>query len=314
MLRRPLVAALLLAAVGCTSSPAASPSAPPATRPSSTPRTPSPAPAPSFDASRALGHVRALVAGGPREAGSPAYRRAAGYVAGVLRELGYRVTTQPVALPAGTSQGVAVPAGTTVNVVAEPRGLDPASPHLLVGAHLDTVAVSPGANDNGSGVAVLLELARLASLSPPVMPVVWVAFGGEERRAPGPAGATFGSRALRDRLSPGESLALRGMLSIDMVGNGRLVLVCHGGITRRGLVDALLAAARRLGVPASERVVGGLFSDHGPFEAAGYTVAWLWTGDHPTLHTPRDTLDVVQPAALEAVGRVAWEALRGLRL
>jgi Zn-dependent M28 family amino/carboxypeptidase len=232
----------------------------------------------------------------------------------VFKRYGYEVTHQRVPVPAGTSQGVPVGAGVTRNVIATPPGFDPSAPHLVVGAHLDTVSPSPGGNDNGSGSAVLLELARLASIERTRMPIVWIAFGAEERRRPGRSGATYGSRYYLAHLSSQQRRAIRGMLALDMVGNGPVAYVCHESLTEDTFVDALVASGRRLRLPARKRVVVGLFSDHGPFEHAGFVVAWLWSGDHPTLHTPRDTFSIVQRSSLDRVGRIAWDTLRTLRL
>lgn len=207
-----------------------------------------------------------------------------------------------------------VEAGVTQNVIATPPGYDPASPHLIVGAHLDTVVPSPGGNDNGSGAAMLLELGRLASIVRTRMPIVWIAFGGEERRRPGVPGATFGSRYYLAHLPAVERRSIRGMLSIDMVGNGAIAYVCHESITGDAFVDALLSSANRLKLKAQKRVVVGYFSDHSTFEHAGYVVAWLWSGRHPTLHTPRDTFAVVQGSSVARIGRIAWDTLRSLRL
>ena len=100
-------------------------------------------------------HVRELsVRIGPRPDGSPAEARAAAYIRAVLGEAGYAARLEPFPLPGG---------GESANVVALPPrpGFDPARDrHLLIGAHYDTVPGSPGANDNASGVAVLLEIAR----------------------------------------------------------------------------------------------------------------------------------------------------------
>lgn len=286
----------------------------------STTLTPTPSPtatpvAAVFDADLTLAHLRRLAVGiGVREAGSAGYRRAADYVADVFDGLGYRVTRQKVPLPSGRSQGVAVRAGSTQNVIARPSSFDPSDPHVVVGAHLDTVARTPGANDNGSGSAMLLELARLASLEPPVMPIVFIAFGGEERRRSGDGGATFGSRTYLRRLGAVERRSLKGVLSIDMVGNGPRAYVCHSALTEATFVDALLDAAKTLKLPAQKRIVAGFFSDHSPFERAGYVVGWLWSGEHNTLHTPRDVFAVVQRASLDRIGRIAWETLRTLKL
>ena len=251
---------------------------------------------------------------GPREATSAAYQRAAGYVARRFASWGYTVTRQRFPVPAGKSQGFAVGAGITQNVIATPPGYDPTKPHLVVGGHLDTVTPSPGGNDNGSGAAMVLELARLASLAKPAMPVVWIEFGAEERRRLGDSGATYGSRYYVAHLSASEGRSLRGMLAIDMVGNGPQAFVCHESLTGDGFVDALLATAKRLRLAAQKRVVVGLFSDHHAFEHAGYTVAWLWSGENPTLHTPRDTIAIAQLSSIDRIGRIAWETLRTLRL
>lgn len=262
-----------------------------------------------------MAHIRVLsVTIGSREAGSPAYVRSAQYASASFQSLGYTVTRQRLPVPAGNSQGVPVEAGVTQNVIATPHGYDPAAPHLVVGAHLDTVTPSPGGNDNGSGAAMLLELARLASLSSTAMPVVWIEFGGEERRLPGASGATFGSRYYLEHLPVAERRAIRGMLAIDMVGNGKVAYVCHESLTGDAFVNALLASAKRLKLAAQKQVVVGLFSDHATFERAGFIVAWLWSGQHPTLHTPRDTYGIVQGSSVSRIGRIAWDTLRSLRL
>ena len=69
---------------------------------------------------------------------------------------GSRSTCRP-----GRAGASAVPAGRTPNVIASPPGFDDEAPHRIVGAHLDTVPQAPGAEDNASGVAVMLELARV---------------------------------------------------------------------------------------------------------------------------------------------------------
>ena len=315
MLRRTTVAlvALCFAVPGCTAKPASAPSPSPS---QSLIRSPSPSPVvlPSFDARRVLAYDRVLaVTIGSREATSPAYKRAANYVAGVFAGFGYTVTRQRFPVPSGTSQGVPVGAGVTQNVIATPPGYDPSRPHLVVGGHLDTVVPSPGGNDNGSGAAMVLELARLASLTTTKLPIVWIEFGAEERRRPGASGAIFGSRYYVAHMSAAERRSLHGMLAVDMVGNGP-AFVCNTSLTGDDFLNALLATATRLHLKAQRRVVVGLFSDHYAFEAAGFVVAWLWSGENPTLHTPQDTIRVAQLSSIDRIGRIAWETLRALRL
>jgi len=246
--------------------------------------------------------VRTLARGGPREATSPAYLRAADRVEQRFTDLGYTTRRQAFRVPAGESWGVPVGSGRTYNVVAVPAGFDPARPHLVVGAHLDTVPQSPGAEDNGSGVAVVLELARTAVAGEPRLPVVWVAFGAEEPRGPGDDEHHFGSQEYVRRLGGAERAALRGMVSLDRVGAPGRVPVCTGGLSPPRLRRELLAAADRAGVPA--RACDNRTSDHWPFEKAGQTVARVGGNDSPGYHSPRDRPSTVSPRQLDRVGRV----------
>ncbi|MGH3326953.1 MAG: M28 family metallopeptidase, partial [Streptomycetales bacterium] len=261
------------------------------------------------DSGRMLGTVRTLAGGiGPREATSAAYARASRLVAGRLEQLGYDVRRQRFGVPGGVSWGVPVPSGDTVNVIAEPRGFDAARPHLVVGAHLDTVPQAPGAEDNASGVAVLLELARLAVAAPPRPPVVFVAFGAEEPRGPGDDDHHFGSRAYVARMAEQARSVLVGMVSLDRVGVGEAVPVCTGGRASPVLAEALLARAERLGIPAVR--CDNRASDHWSFERAGLTAARLGSTPYAAYHSSRDRPGVVEPDQLERVTRLAWEALR----
>jgi hypothetical protein len=267
---------------------------------------------PTFDAGAAVAIVRGLAEEiGPREATSAAYARAGALVEERLRALGYAVRRQRLRVPAGRSWGVPVPAGETFNVVAEPPGFDPAAPHLVVGAHLDTVPQAPGANDNASGVAAFLELARLAAAAPPPLPAVFVAFAAEEPRRPGDDGHHYGSRAFVAAMPPARRAALVGAVSLDRIATGRVVQVCTGRPGSRSLARVFLGAATRLGVPAV--FCANRTSDHWPFERAGLPGVRLGGVRTAEYHSPADRLAAIDPAQLARVGRVAWEALRSLR-
>jgi hypothetical protein len=277
-------------------------------------RSPSPSPrrpaAPArFDPARAVADVR-LLAGriGPRLATGPEFRRAAAVVARRFEGHGWAVTVQRFGVPAGDSWGVPVDAGTSRNVVATPPGWRPTSPYLLVGAHLDTVAVAPGAEDNASGVAVLLELARLAAAGRTRLPVVLVAFGGEEPRGPGDDQHHFGSMHYVGRLGPAAARNLRAMVALDRVGVGGSVPVCTGGLSPLVVRDDLLARARRLGLPAHPCRL--TTSDHWSFEKAGYAVARLGSTPYAGYHSAGDVPSVVDPAQLGRTGRLIWDWLR----
>jgi hypothetical protein len=227
---------------------------------------PSPVP-PRFDRSAAMRTIRYLAAGvGPREAASATYRHAADWVAGRLSDLGYDVTRQRVRVPAGVSWGTPVDAGHTWNVVATPADYEPGGPYRIVGAHLDTVPQAPGAEDNASGISVILELARMAAEMPTRLPVVFVAYGGEEPRGDGEAWHHFGSRAYVERMSAGERTALRGMVALDRVGVGSVVPVCSGGLEPPTVRRSLLRTAARDDIPAQS--CEDQASDHWSFDQA----------------------------------------------
>jgi len=315
MRKTALVSLVLLFACTATK-PVATPTPTP-----STSRTPTPSPSvsatesPMFSVARVVETIRVLVTRAPyREAGSAAYRVAVGIVGARFKSLGYTVSYLPFPVPAGKVNLIPVRAGTSQDVIATPPGYDPRKPHLVVGGHLDTVPNTPGANDDASGPAVILELARLARLSPTRMPVVFVAFGAEERRRQSPTRSEYalGSKAYLDSLAPAERRSLKGMINIDMVGAGPDVQIIG---TTGSIVATMFTIARRLHIPAeTHATISQGFSDHITFQAAGIPAAWLWAGDNPTLHTPQDRISVIQPAELARIGAVAWETLRTLSL
>jgi aminopeptidase YwaD len=264
-----------------------------------------------FDRATALRVVRHLAGDvGPREATGRSYARAARWVADELTGLGYDVTRQRIDVPAGESWGVPVPAGTSVNVVAAPRGLDPTTPHLIVGAHLDTVPQAPGAEDNASGVGVLLGVAEAVAERRTRLPVVLVAFGAEEPRGPTDDDHHYGSRRYVAATGPAERRALRAMVSLDRVGVGDRVPVGSAG-DADPVQQALLAAARRAGVP-TVAAAGQRSSDHWSFVRAGLPAARLGSTPYAGYHSAADVPGVVSPAQLARVGRVVltWLAPR----
>lgn len=226
-----------------------------------------------------------------------------------LVALGYHVRRESFHVPAGDSWGVPVAAGRSFNVVAEPPGFHPSQPHLALGAHLDTVAAAPGAEDNASGVAVLLEVARLAAApSPTRLPVVLIAFGAEEPRGPGDDLHHFGSRHHVRLLSDAHRESLSAMVSLDRVGVGSTVPVCTGPLSPPRVQRQLLRTAERVDVPAEP--CENTASDHWPFERAGFPVARLGGTSYPAYHSAADVPSVVSRAQLGRTGRLVWAWLR----
>lgn len=241
---------------------------------------------------RAKETVAELAALGPRPAGSATERRAGRAVAARLRSLGWRVWIQPVPLPRG---------GRSLNVVAPGTG----SPRALVVAHLDGVSAGPAANDNASGVAVLVELARALRDTPGVR---LAALGAEERVETG-SSLHLGSARLLASLSRAERRSIRLALSLDMVGYGPTLNV--RGLEPRPNAAARLALARsralRLG--ATYRQDSGQ-SDHAELSRAGIPAAWIqWRWD-PCWHEACDTAARVKAWKLGAAARLALATVR----
>jgi Zn-dependent M28 family amino/carboxypeptidase len=117
-------------------------------------------------------HVRALEGERHPDASPAALGRALAYVADILDSRGWAVRREPF-LYKGRE---------FVNVVGTLEGADPGAPRVLVGAHVDTVRGTPGADDNASGVAGLLECARLLQGCRPRATIELVGFNLEERQ------------------------------------------------------------------------------------------------------------------------------------
>ncbi|MGH3506416.1 MAG: M28 family metallopeptidase [Nocardioidaceae bacterium] len=260
-----------------------------------------------FDVANAVRTVRVLAGRiGPREATSHSYRTAAGYVERRLRSWSYDVRRQHLRVPAGTSWGVDVPAGRTWNVIATPPDFDPSQRFRIVGAHLDTVPQAPGAEDNASGVAMVLELARLAAAHEPRIPVVFVAFGAEEPRGEGDALHHFGSRAMVARFSPEWRGNVRAMVSLDRVGVGAdgVVPVSSGGLETPSVRGALMRTASELGIRVDAQL--NQSSDHWSFDKAGFRAARVGSTPYAEYHSAADAPRVVEEAQLQRVGRLMW--------
>lgn len=272
-----------------------------------------PAVASEFDARAALRDIVRLADGiGPREATSKAFREAAGLVEQRFEDLGFEVHTQRVEVPAGISWGTPVRSGTSRNVVAEPARFDPTDPHVVLVAHLDTIPVAPGAEDNASGVAVLMELARLASAEPPSVPVRFIAFGAEEPRGSGDARHHFGSRQHVAGLTDPQRAAIRGVIALDRVGvRSRSVPVCSARGTGNALRAELRDAAQGIDVPTHD-CSRNTTSDHWSYVKVGIPAVRLGSVPYAGYHSALDTPDVIDRRQLDRVGRTVWAWLQGL--
>lgn len=192
----------------------------------------------------------------------------------------------------------------TRNVAMILPGKDPdlADEFLIIGAHFDhlgmgglpgrqpdTVSVHPGADDNASGIAMMLELAEKFALNDDgyKRSLVFVAFSGEEL-------GLLGSRYFTDsmKIDPGK---INAMINLDMVGrlNRDRTLQISGVGTAAGLRGLVLSLSdtSMINLLLSDMVPGP--SDHSSFYAKDIPVLLYFTGLHQDYHSSEDTFDKI---------------------
>ncbi|MGE5486130.1 MAG: M20/M25/M40 family metallo-hydrolase [Ignavibacteriales bacterium] len=173
---------------------------------------------------------------------------------------------------------------------------------VLIGAHLDSVAAGPGANDNASGVAVILEAARVLKDYDLASEVRFLAFGAEEL-------SLLGSKYYASTLTPEEVSNIIGMVNLDMVGIGDECSSGNIGIFEEEdpyaqiLIDLSISSAGEMGLTMYDEV-RGTNSDHYPFEALGIPVNFVTWRPDPYYHTSEDTIDKISAADLNWAGDV----------
>jgi hypothetical protein len=204
-------------------------------------------------------------------------------------------------LDAGVEAEVFIPerGGTAYNVVAKPDGITTCE--TVTGGHYDSVAVTGGADDNASGSASVLELARVAAAQQLDGANCFALFGAEEF-------GLFGSKWFVQQLSADEQGALRAMINIDVVGLPEPLQL----IGSDDLVEVARIVASDAGIDARPgEVPAGASSDHASFAAAGIPVVFLNHND-PLIHTPQDAIGRIDPDSLGEAVQIALGTLRTL--
>ncbi|MDQ3121821.1 MAG: M20/M25/M40 family metallo-hydrolase [Actinomycetota bacterium] len=178
---------------------------------------------------------------------------------------------------------------TSKNVIADTQ--PGARSVLLVGAHLDSVLVGPGINDNATGVAALLEIARVARRRYPDLSVRFAFWGAEEL-------GLFGSSAYA---KGADRSRIVGYLNFDVLGSpSRERTVYKGG----PFAARWLGYFERRGLRATQIHIGGR-SDHFPFERIGIPTGGLFAGDYACYHRACDRLESIDLAVFDQLARAA---------
>ncbi|MFL6196356.1 MAG: M28 family peptidase [Thermoanaerobaculia bacterium] len=286
-------------------------------------------PAPRVEPGRLEAHVRALALDfTPRDESHPEnLDRAAAYIAGQLREAGGRVEDQPFERHGTVYR----------NVIA--RFGPETRERVVVGAHYDAAGPYPGADDNASGVAGLIELARLLGKAELRGQVELVAFTLEEppHFASGGMGSAVHAASLKKRGIP-----VRAMIALEMIGcftdepesqrfplpalkllypsRGNFITVVgklgHGAIVRR--VKTAMRRASPLpveSITAPASLPGVDLSDHRNYWAAGYEAVMITDTAfyrNPRYHTGDDTPETLDYRRMALVVEGVFGAVRDL--
>ncbi len=208
------------------------------------------------------------------------------------------------------------------NVIGILPGANPAlnSQALVISAHYDHLGfgwpdaragakgqLHPGADDNASGVAVMLELARLMADAKPERSVIFAAFAGEE------AGLLGSRHYVRTAQTPGAPIALSGHiadLNLDTVGrlgDGKVTIFGTG--SAREMPFIFMGASAVTGIPTQVVTQEVDASDHTAFVEAGVPAVQLFASAAGDYHRPSDTADKIDYAGLGKVAAILKEAV-----
>ena len=186
------------------------------------------------------------------------------------------------------------------NVVAKPPG---GQCRLVVGGHYDSVPAGPGANDNASGTATAIEMARAMAADGTLDPVCFVLFGSEEL-------GLLGSAAYVRSLSPDDTAALKAMLNFDMLAVGDAWPLAGS----QSVVSVAAQEADRLSIAHSidtgRFATGG--SDHASFINDGIPAMMFNCFCDPNYHSAGDRFEFVSEERLAQAGALGMATANAL--
>ena len=278
------------------------------------------APKTSFSGARAMEYVRTQVDFGPRIPGTEAHRRAGDWIAEQMRARADTVIEQRFSHV--TANGDTLPMR---NILARIKPAE--TQRVLYIAHWDTRPISdrasnpadralpvPGANDGGSGVALLMAVSDVLKATPPTWGVDLLFVDGEDYgEFAANRDVLIGSKYFAQHLPAPDYRPLFGVVW-DMIGDANLGIYQEGHSVRRApeIVSRVWQTAADLGysqvfVP---RVGESITDDHLPLLDAGLRVIDVIDIEFGAHHTPFDTIDKVSERSLQIVGDVAVRLLQ----
>lgn len=250
-----------------------------------------------FDGARAYSHVQTQVAFGPRIPGTDGHALTQKWIQEEMLNSGWQVEVQESEALGHSIQ----------NIVAK-RG--EGDPYIIIGAHYDTRMFAdhdpdpenhtkpvPGANDGASGVAVLVELARV--LPEDTVPVWLVFFDAEDNGYIANWDWILGSK----EFVKNNGIHPNAVVIVDMIGDADLNIYKEKNSDER-LTNEIWDVAQSIEndtifIPKYKH---SMIDDHRPFLDAGIPAIDIIDFDYPYWHTVEDTPDKVSAGSLQAVG------------
>jgi Zn-dependent M28 family amino/carboxypeptidase len=268
------------------------------------------APSRPFDGKRALKDIETLCSYGERPVGSAALTKAGDYIIETLQKNGWQVEEQRFAYQ-----------GQNLRNIIGKKG---SGPLVILGTHYDTRPLADrdphdrslpvmGANDGGSGTAVLLELARVLRPAATDQAEIWlVFFDGEDRGEIDGWPWCVGSTEFAARMMAGAYRMPEYVLVVDMVGDTEQAIYYEWSSTL-WLMEKVWGIAAELGYGAHfiPEYRYRIIDDHAPFLNRGITAAVMIDFDYPYWHTRYDTVDKISVDSLQRVGHVLQTLLEG---
>ncbi|WP_203248012.1 M20/M25/M40 family metallo-hydrolase [Sporosarcina beigongshangi] len=233
----------------------------------------------------------------PRIAGTESERQAAVFLTTQLELYGYEVDEQTFTL-----HGSTVDEHESQNLIVTKKatdGLPSTGDIIMIGAHYDSVFQSPGASDNASGTAVLLEVARMLKDTPSPSEIRFIFFGSEEN-------GLAGSESYVNGMTAEEIERTIAMFNLDMVGSA------DAGPLKLFTVDGMPNTATKIASKANEDLFGETLSlassaqsDHSAFHNAAIdAVMFTHFPLEKAYHSPDDTIDKLSEQRLENITRI----------
>ena len=256
-----------------------------------------------FNGNRAYQDVLYQMNLGPRIPGSEAHSKTIEWIAGSLTSAGWQVELQKAEF-----QGHSL-----VNIIAT-RGF--ARPWIILGAHYDSRLIAdqdadvasqslpvPGANDGASGVAVLLELARVIPKNIPNQ-ISLVFFDAEDQGKIEGWDWILGSKYFVDQLKDTPDA----VVIIDMIGDKDLNIFYEQN-SNKNISEKIWQIAKDNGYSKQfiQQFKFSMLDDHTPFLQKGIAAIDIIDFDYPYWHTTKDTADKVSASSLKAVGQTLFE-------